>query len=92
MSVCAARNHSRAEFEQEVGVCATLQKLAIPLHLLEIRGESPLVCDSGRGAERLLMFGARRHVPLFLRGAQSLQTARSKLHLGCGHNTTHSTS
>lgn len=71
-SIYAARKHSRAEFEQEEGVYTDLQNLHIPLHLLQNRGESLLLGDSGPGSDRILMFGARRHASLFLRGTTVL--------------------
>ena len=62
--------HSRAEFEQEEGVCMDLQNLHFPLHLLQNRGD--LSCSVILDVVLTEFSCSRRHVSLFLQGTTVL--------------------
>ena len=50
-----------------VGVYSDLHNLMIPPHFLENRGDTILLGDVGSSSERILIFGAKRHLYLFHR-------------------------
>ena len=62
----AARKRVRVE-DGVVGVYSDLDSLVMPPHLLENRGGTILLGDIGSSSERILIFGARRHLHLFHR-------------------------
>ena len=63
-SIYFARKRVRAEFEPEGGVYTNLQDLVLPEPLLQSRGETILLADSGPSDHRIVVFGVRRHLPL----------------------------
>ena len=66
-TVCAARKKAQNANNEDEGNYTSLETLLFPERMLQNRGESVLLFDTGSGSDRILAFGVMRHVRLMER-------------------------